>query len=241
MNPYEILGVPHDATEDQIKQAYRQLVKKWHPDVNKSPEAELKFKDISAAYEQIKNPPQENIFDRFGFSFHDIFTRNAFNSNYIVDVSITLEDAYVGKTLNISLPNEQLSVPLPAGIDNGRFVIRGKGPQTNPQMPPGNLILNIFISPHKEFERHGLNLQKNVNVDAFNMILGYSDKTKGIDGNEILFIVPAGSQHDSVIRIKGKGMKNESGKHGDLLLVLKVVIPDVSFDKKEQLKALLTK
>ena len=61
-NPYEILGVDPSSTEDQVKSAYRKLAKKYHPDVNKDPGAEEKFKEISQAYEDITNPkPQHNF------------------------------------------------------------------------------------------------------------------------------------------------------------------------------------
>ena len=48
---YEILGVKREATEAEIKSAYRKLARKYHPDVNKTKEAEKKFKDINEAYE----------------------------------------------------------------------------------------------------------------------------------------------------------------------------------------------
>ena len=47
---YEVLGVSKDASNDEIKKAYRERAKKFHPDVNKSPDAEEKFKEISEAY-----------------------------------------------------------------------------------------------------------------------------------------------------------------------------------------------
>lgn len=48
---YEVLGVSKNASEDEIKKAYRQLAKKYHPDINKEPDAEEKFKEINEAYE----------------------------------------------------------------------------------------------------------------------------------------------------------------------------------------------
>ena len=56
-DPYEVLGIPRDATDEQIKKAYRELAKKYHPDVNQNDKsAEARMNEINAAYEQIKNP-----------------------------------------------------------------------------------------------------------------------------------------------------------------------------------------
>ena len=52
---YEVLGVKRDATESEIKSAYRKLARKYHPDVNKTKDAEQKFKDINEAYEVLSD------------------------------------------------------------------------------------------------------------------------------------------------------------------------------------------
>ena len=58
-DPYKVLGVSRDASDDEIKRAYRRLAKKYHPDVNPGDaEAARKMQQINAAYEQIKNPEQ---------------------------------------------------------------------------------------------------------------------------------------------------------------------------------------
>jgi len=53
MNPYAILGIPQNASKEEIKKAYKQLSKQYHPDVNNAPDAETKFKEINNAYETL--------------------------------------------------------------------------------------------------------------------------------------------------------------------------------------------
>lgn len=63
---YEILGVSRDAGKEDIKRAYRRLARKYHPDVNKEPGAEERFKEINRAYEILSEPETRNRYDRFG-------------------------------------------------------------------------------------------------------------------------------------------------------------------------------
>lgn len=63
---YEILGVSRDADKEEIKQAYRRLARKYHPDVNKEAGAEERFKEINHAYEVLSEPETRARYDRFG-------------------------------------------------------------------------------------------------------------------------------------------------------------------------------
>jgi molecular chaperone DnaJ len=66
-DPYDVLGVPRDADETQIKKAFRKLARELHPDVNKhDPEAEEKFKQAAEAYEILSDSDRRAIFDRYG-------------------------------------------------------------------------------------------------------------------------------------------------------------------------------
>ena len=82
---YEVLGLNRGASNDEIRQAYRSLAKKFHPDINKSPDAEERFKEINEAYAVLSDEKRRSSYDRFGhsgvegmpmdfdFSFSDIF------------------------------------------------------------------------------------------------------------------------------------------------------------------------
>jgi molecular chaperone DnaJ len=64
---YEILGVKKDASQEEIKKAYRKLARKWHPDINPgNKDAEQRFKDISAAYDCLGNAEKRKLYDEFG-------------------------------------------------------------------------------------------------------------------------------------------------------------------------------
>ena len=64
---YEVLGVPRSASADDIKNAFRNLARKYHPDVNKAEDAEEKFKEINEAYGVLSDPERRAAYDRFGF------------------------------------------------------------------------------------------------------------------------------------------------------------------------------
>jgi molecular chaperone DnaJ len=63
---YEVLGISKEASQDEVKKAYRKLARKFHPDVNKEADAETKFKEVQDAYDTLADPQKKAQYDRFG-------------------------------------------------------------------------------------------------------------------------------------------------------------------------------
>jgi len=69
---YEALGVPRTADADELQEAYRRLARRYHPDVNKDPEAEERFKEVNEAYQVLSDPGTRARYDRFGPNFRQV-------------------------------------------------------------------------------------------------------------------------------------------------------------------------
>ena len=69
---YQILGVPRDASQEDIQRAYRKLARTYHPDVNHDPGAEDRFKDVSEAYDVLSDPQTRRRYDAFGRDFRQV-------------------------------------------------------------------------------------------------------------------------------------------------------------------------
>jgi DnaJ-class molecular chaperone len=101
---YEVLGVPRNATQEEIKKAYRHLAKKYHPDFNKDPEAQEKFKEINEAYQVLSDPEKRKLYDQYGHdAFQTVSSDGEYSQQVWKDISKTVED------ISIDFGSEELS------------------------------------------------------------------------------------------------------------------------------------
>ena len=85
---YEVLGVSKSATDEEIKRAFRKLAKQYHPDVNKEPDAEAKFKEIGEAYAILSDPDKRRQYDQFGHAAFEAGAGGGFSGFSADDIDL---------------------------------------------------------------------------------------------------------------------------------------------------------
>lgn len=128
-----------------------------------------------------------------------------------------------------------IKVNIPAGVDNGQMLtMRGEGsaaPTT--QGERGNLILVFKITPHSLFTREGVNLSFELPITIFQATLGAKIDIPTLD-KPVTVEIPEGTQSGTVIRVKGKGVKNlRKESYGDLFVKIIVEVPKLSGIKEK--------
>jgi curved DNA-binding protein len=257
MDYYTTLGISKNASEAEIKAAYRKMAMKHHPDRGGD---EKTFKEVNAAYETLSDPQKKQMIDmgvdpnsqhtnyRQGspFEFHfntgnfdDIFSNFGFggrpmrkNKTLNVNIEVTLEDILKGKVIDaeIGIPsgNKKLvSIEVPPGIENGQQIrYRGMGEHTLKDVPPGDLIVNIFVREHPTFQRQGDMLMVKKFISPWDAILGSDITIETIDKKTLTIGIPAGTQPDTVLSCRGEGLPNIRTKvRGNLLIKIQIEIP----------------
>lgn len=246
MDYYEQLGVDRTSQPDEIKKAYRKLASKHHPDKGGDQE---KFKKIQEAYDTLSDPEKKYAYDnpqpQFNFGqgdmpggFEDIFgsifgqrMRPNKNPDSMVNLNITLQEAYTGTSFNLQTPTDgEVIVRIPAGVRDGmRMRVAGKGRQRDPNLPPGDIFVNVHVNMPPDWGRDEDNLFVRFEVDALDAITGTEIKVKHINGKKYSVKVPAGIQPGEKIRLTGLGMSNpKSGRDGSLYVIIEIHIPDIT-------------
>ncbi|MBK9291112.1 MAG: J domain-containing protein [Bacteroidetes bacterium] len=160
-------------------------------------------------------------------------------SNLAANLQISLEEAWNGTTRLIRVGDQTLKVPIKPGVKDGQVLrLKGKGyPGTNGG-EPGDLLITVNIEPHEVFERKDDDLIAELPVDFYTAALGGKVSFRSLKG-EVNVPVPEGTQSGTVLRLKGLGMPmaGTEGKHGNLLLKVRIVLPDNLSAQEKQLLA----
>lgn len=166
----------------------------------------------------------------FEFDLGDIFgeffgggRRPRKGANITVDVELSFKDSIFGIEKELVINKEKLGVTIPPGIENGQGLrVQGKG-EEGPG-GKGDLIVRVWVQEHKTFRKEGYDLIMELPLRLTTALLGNTIELETLDG-KIEIKIPAGTTHNEILRVKGKGVPTGHGKRGDLLIVTKVEMP----------------
>jgi DnaJ-class molecular chaperone len=140
-------------------------------------------------------------------------------------VSIELEEAIQGGRKRIAFADGRtLEITIPKGAVEGQ-VLRLKGQGAPGRAGPGDALIELAIRPHPIFRREGESLVMDLPVSVPDALLGAKIEAPTPDG-PVTLTVPKGSNAGSTLRLKGRGLPDPSGRRGDLLARLQIVLPD---------------
>ena len=236
---YEILGVKRDATDSEIKSAYRKLARKYHPDVNKTKEAESKFKDINEAYEVLGDKQKRQRYDSLGANWQggaDFTPPPGFENFGFGGNGQSYQFNFDGQDMGgFSDFFSSIFGDLMGGAAQSRggfssFDFGGNQQQTTRtrrQAPQENLdmTLNLNVTARDLFEQKPLNVKYNL-MDKCTQCppRGFCQACGGTgihtEQKSIKVKIPKDVKEGQKIRVRGEGKMNAYGQKGDLYLVL---------------------
>ena len=235
-NFYATLGVPQNATKEEIKKAYKKLARDNHPDLNPdNPEAERKFKEVSEAHAVLGDDRKRQEYDQIrtmgsswfgGFSsqgftvddFGDIFGFGGRRKGqtYQTNINIPFMEAASGTEVVLPIENESIKIKVPAGVDNGSVIrLRGRGGPGAAGAPDGDLLVQVSVEPHKYFKRSNMDLILEIPLLFTEAALGASIKIPTLT-KSVTLKIPSGTPSGKTFKIRGEGIAPQGRRPGDL-------------------------
>jgi curved DNA-binding protein len=239
---YKILGVDRSASADEIKQAYRRLAAQHHPDRGGDT---AKFQTIQEAYDTLGDAARRSSYDRpqpqmhefhFGdghghFNFDEIFNmfgarfnHGARRNQVRMNLWITLHDVATGGRRQVAVNTGQASstieIQIPPGIDDGDSV-------QYPNIAPGggDLIITFRVQPDDNWQREGTTLLRDELISIWTLITGGEIEVTTITGDRLKVTIPANTQPNSMLRVRGRGLPARTGPMGDMIVRVQARIP----------------
>lgn len=240
-NYYDILGVNKNASQDDIKKAYRNLSKKYHPD--KTGGDDSKFKEINEAYDTLGDETKRRQYDNpnpfAGFGSNGggfSWSWNAHNmrqvpQNFEVHIEISLTEAYYGCNKNVKIGSKSFNIDIPKGVTTGKVIIyfghggKGYDPLTG-QEKCGDLYVKVSVkSTDKMYLNNDGTLEMVVAIDWIDAILG-CDMELDIFDKTVNIRVPKYTQNGGYVLSAGKGFpKYKSNDYTNLKVNFIVKMP----------------
>ena len=124
--------------------------------------------------------------------------------------------------------HKSITLTIPEGVDHGmKLKLTGKGEPAPPGGIAGDLYVVVHIQDHDRFQRDGQHLVCELEVDMVDACLGCTIPLEGVDGEQLKVEIPAGTQTDDVIQLRGQGMPrlNGGGRRGNLFVQVAVQVP----------------
>jgi curved DNA-binding protein len=240
MNYYEILGVNENASQDDIKKAYKKLAMQHHPDRGGD---NKKFQEISQAYDTISDPNKRSQYDAelngmnnpfinirtgtgfpnfedvFGFHFGNGFAQHRQaprNKDLTIRITVTFKQSYLGtqivaKYRTPSGKNKEVTIDIPAGIQSGQTIRHPNlGDDSYSNLAPGNLNVQIMVETDPEWVRRNDDLCKIVQINSFEAILGCTKEIECLDDTIIPIKIRPGVNSGTEFSSRGRGFRNTS-------------------------------
>ena len=180
----------------------------------------------------------------FSDIFGDLFGRKgqggAFTMrgmDYRYNLEISFLEAVNGVKKRVQFPdNETLDITVPPGVETGQTLrLRHKGGPGAGRGEPGDALIELKVQAHPLFSREGDNITLELPISLNEAVLGARVEIPTI-GGRVTVAVPKGASSGQVLRLRGKGVKNNrSGAHGDQMITLKIVLPAVIDSDLERL------
>ena len=255
MDYYSVLGINKNASQEEVRKAYKKKSMQHHPDRGGDEE---EFKRVNEAYQTLGDEQKRRMYDnpqpRYNSShfahangFEDVFAQffggrqrggprpQIKNPDVNIIADITIEELFTGKNLFLtySLQNGQqqrIEINIPKGIEDGQMIrYTGLGDDSIKDLPRGDLFVKIRVRNTKHWRRDGINLHTEKDLNIFDLMIGTEVEIDTPEDKSLVLKIPSGTQPGTTFSIHGYGIPDmKRGKRGVIYVKIKGTVPKIT-------------